>query len=1190
VEVRGGLEKVCKDKKWAEIGRDLGYSGKIMSSLSTSLKNSYQRWLHPYEEYLRLAKPGVHQQHEYEYGGPCSPAVSQTQSPMTHPYSTQNPLPMMTGSPAMQASAALNATIESAEESLRPTSVPPQSTRPVSSGFTAVNSGGFNTVNAPSGFTAVNQTSHPPVKMESSNPSQLQPHYSPPSQAVNSSIPAIGSQVTNGNEVGPNPLKRTVSHDSIIGDSGSDEHGIDRDITNGRRSKRAKRDLIPPGSEGQLDSIRGSTPTKPKPTRKQGENCETCSKNEDITNILVCDNCEVGYHLYCLDPSLTEMPDYNWQCSRCLVGTNDYGFEEGSIYSLKHFQEKANNFKEHYFAAKMPFDPISNTQRRPTEDDVEREFWRLVENLTEQVEVEYGADIHSTTHGSGFPTVERDPLNPYAKDAWNLNVLPFHEESLFRHIKGDISGMTVPWLYVGMCFSTFCWHNEDHYAYSANYQHFGATKTWYGIPAKDSYNFEMAMRQAVPELFETQPDLLFQLVTILPPDKLVKAGVEVFVLDQRAGQFVITFPQAYHAGFNHGFNFNEAVNFAPADWEPFGEAGVQRLQDFKRPPCFSHDELLFTAAASDTTIKTAKWLGPALERTRDRELTQRHQFIVNHKAATPHQDCVFDSPKSHSHCGFPVKVQNIDLQEEEYQCCYCKAFAFMSQFRCHHTQKVSCLLHAEIMDCCAETPHQRLRGQNHSLIFRYTDQDLRSLVQKVVDKANIPEIWEAKYQRLLDDEARPTLRNLHTLLTEGEKIPYPLAGLNNLADFVKRCDQWVEEANLYLTRKQQNRRKNEKAWRRSSLKASKADEKDSEPQLTLDRMKELLSDGDKLGFQAPQFDNLQEKLTSINDWQTKVKELLGGGASTTEELETLLDEGKSFMATMPELMELETLHQKTKWTEDARLAKSDMPNQTLDDCKALLNRAVELQIPHHDAEFLFFTDMVRQGDFWEIKAKEVMAMEDVHYPQLESLHSQVQAHAFPVNKDTLQQMDIILAKNREAKRQIITLVERSQNPDFRQRPMYAEVRDVLKALEDLNGKPHGTADLEKELKRHEDWMRKGKKLFGKANAPLHILEQHMKTVEETNSHCFDLDDTFRPPVEPASREASPSDGIEKGTLGEDEKPVFCICRKIEAGLMLECDICHEWYVCTISLIDVSANLSQVSCKVPQTSTWQGQRD
>ena len=51
-------------------------------------------------------------------------------------------------------------------------------------------------------------------------------------------------------------------------------------------------------------------------------------------------------------------------------------------------------------------------------------------------------------------------MNQYSKDPWNLNNIPILADSLLRFIKSDISGMTVPWTYVGMVFSTFCWHNE----------------------------------------------------------------------------------------------------------------------------------------------------------------------------------------------------------------------------------------------------------------------------------------------------------------------------------------------------------------------------------------------------------------------------------------------------------------------------------------------------------------------------------------------------------------------------------------------------------------------------------------------------------------------------------------------------------------------------------------------------------
>ena len=55
---------------------------------------------------------------------------------------------------------------------------------------------------------------------------------------------------------------------------------------------------------------------------------------------------------------------------------------------------------------------------------------------------------------------------------------------------------------------------------------------------------------------------------------------------------MVTFPCAYHGGFNQGFNCAEAVNFAPADWLRFGAASTERYRSFRKPSVVSHEQLL----------------------------------------------------------------------------------------------------------------------------------------------------------------------------------------------------------------------------------------------------------------------------------------------------------------------------------------------------------------------------------------------------------------------------------------------------------------------------------------------------------------------------------------------------------------------------------------------------------------------
>ena len=1144
VENKGGFESVCKGKKWAEIGRDLGYSGKIMSSLSTSLKNSYSKWLEPYEQYLAGAKPAVQWQMELERGGPYTPSPGP--SPMHKTTSQHTPSSLCRESPTARASEALHDAIERAPP--HPPHGHPQSThpafrsiepaRPTTGGFTAVNAGGFTPINSgamPRPFAPVKLD---PERRTMEEP-RLQENRTPPPAAPNGYVP-VHAIPSAPNGYAPIDLKRRRSHDTDREDSrDGDRIKINDEASNGR--KRMKKESAPTVTGSHMTQPRHSVPRvlgpKERNNWKPGDYCEDCGRGDDDKNILICDTCHTGHHTYCLSPPLSSVPDFDWHCPKCLVGTGEFGFEEGGTYSLKQFQQHAARVKEEHFASKMPFDPIFNGPRSATEDDVEREFWSLVSNLTDSKVVEYGADIHSTTHGSGFPTIETHPRDTYSTDSWNLNILPLHQESLFRYIKSDISGMTVPWLYVGMIFSTFCWHNEDHYTYSANYQHFGNTKTWYGIPGADAERFEEAMKATVPELFEKQPDLLFQLVTLLSPENLKKAGVNVYAVDQRAGQFIITFPQAYHAGFNHGFNFNEAVNFAPSDWEPFGQTGVQRLQDFRRQPCFSHDELLLTAANSkEMTIRSAKWLSPALERMRDRELKARKDF----EERVEDKEWIKPKPERDWRIRFQRYTDSEDLPEDEYICCYCKTFSYLSRFVCPNSNKVSCVTHIGEVECCDST-------DNHAIHVRMTTNNLEKTVSRISEKAHLPDNWIEKFESTIDGIAKPPLKSLRSLLSEGERIPWPLPQLQNLKKFVERCNEWVDEATNYITRKQQNRRKNEKAWRKGSqAKIAEIEERERELR-KLENVQKLLDEADHIGFDCSEITTLQERADVIAEFQKDARTALDNISSrNTQQVEDLIEIGKGFHLEIPELEHLDKIIRQMRWKDKAVVRGEQRTMEEVDD---LIEEAGRIHVPEHNEHLLYLQDQKLRGQMWDTKANELMAVENVHYPQLDALARQ--ASDLPVNRDTIARIDALLKKQREAEDRIKNLYRRTQESDIRQRPPYQELVQVIETIQELNSKPSGTIDLEREQKRHEDWMRKGKKLFGKANAPLPILHQHLKIVDERNRGCFNLADTPRLPVEPSSKDATPDST-------EEEPDLFCLCRTPEAGTMIECSICREW--------------------------------
>ncbi|OWB70558.1 catalytic activity protein [[Candida] boidinii] len=424
-----------------------------------------------------------------------------------------------------------------------------------------------------------------------------------------------------------------------------------------------------------------------KSTNKRSTSCEICGLSDKPTKILICDgeDCNKLFHMYCLEEPLKIVPKNEWFCKDCLSGTDcNYGFEEDfdSKFTLEEFKEHCDEFKSNYLKDNL------NSILNPSVDVLEKEFWKLVndnknengnkinqeinnhnhdneedEEEDDEVEVRYGADIHNETPGeiSGFPMAvspnidhSDDKIKEYIKHPFNLTNLPFCKGSLLNYIRSEenkdeqISGMTIPWVYVGSLFSTFCWHKEDHYTLSANYCHIGDVKKWYGIPAEDCNLFEKICDKLCPDYFKKQPDLLHQLVSLISPSELNELSIKffnkkirIYDADQYPNEFIVTYPKVYHAGFNCGFNVNEAVNFTMPYWLDYGKQAIEDYKLVKRDNVFNNLKL-FKRMLKDYKIGQKNLLNDNDNANGNEIENENHLFLFNDETIKLIKDTIND--------------------------------------------------------------------------------------------------------------------------------------------------------------------------------------------------------------------------------------------------------------------------------------------------------------------------------------------------------------------------------------------------------------------------------------------------------------------------------------------------------------------------------------------------------------------
>ncbi|XP_012773273.2 lysine-specific demethylase 5C isoform X2 [Maylandia zebra] len=1012
----GGFEMVCKERRWARIAQRLGYPpGKNIGSL---LRSHYERIVYPYE----MFQSGTSLQH-------CKPKhydgedVDKEYKPHSIPLrqSVQPPKISSYGRRANRCQPDPEPTEEDIEKNpeLKKLQIYGAGPKMMGLGLVARDKGIRKKDELPQTVT-VKDNIPPPLSDTSIKSEPLDP------QERQSDGSSSGPQL-------PPPsvtVKMAVKKEEPAEENGKGHKEEEDDTPCTKMTMRLRRNLNNPQC---VDSFV----------------CRMCGRGDDDEKLMLCDGCDDNYHTYCLLPPLADPPKGNWRCPKCVAEeckkpTEAFGFEQATReYTLQSFGEMADTFKADYF--NMPVHMV------PTEL-VEREFWRLVSSIEEDVTVEYGADIHSKEFGSGFPmnngkrklTKEEEE---YARCGWNLNVMPVLEQSLLCHINGDISGMKVPWLYVGMVFSAFCWHIEDHWSYSINYLHWGEPKTWYGVPSMAAERLEEVMKKLTPELFEFQPDLLHQLVTIMNPNILMAHGVPVVRTNQCAGEFVITFPRAYHSGFNQGYNFAEAVNFCTADWLPAGRSCIEHYRRLRRYCVFSHEELTCKMAASPEKLDLN--LAAA---------THREMFIIVQEERKLRKSLMERGITEAEREAFEL------LPDDERQCDKCKTTCFLSALACSNCpERLVCLYHTQDLCNC---PTEKLY-----LRYRYTLDELLAMLHRLKVRSESFDSWANRVKEALEQEEgnKIEIDYLEMLKMEAAEKKFPdnelLRKLNTVLKDIAHCQEKSTELLSNSTT--------------------------SENRMTLDELKSLVETIQNLPCVINQLEGVTTVLQAMEDFQSRAQVLINDkdwrkDSPPPEQLQTLLEEGAKLPVLVPECNLLQGLKEQGHWLAKVRCTlgteEGERQEVTLDVLRTLMEAGCNVpQSVSVETAMAELQELLTIAERWEEKAQICLEQRQKH--PLSTLEAIVnEAQLIPVTLPNILALQGCLTRARAW----VTDLEEIQNGEHY--PCMDDLEGLVAIGRDLPVFMEELRQLELQVTSAHSWRDKASKTFLKKSSQHSLLE------------------------------------------------------------------------------------------------------
>lgn len=606
-----------------------------------------------------------------------------------------------------------------------------------------------------------------------------------------------------------------------------------------------------------------------------------------------------------------------------------------------------------------------------------------------------------------------------------------------------------------------------------------------------------------------------------------------FRMDQYAGEFIITFARGYHAGFNHGYNLAEAVNFAPPDWLQLGRSCVEHYSMMRRFCVFCHDELVCKMATHPDTLTLQV-------------------------AACCYQDMLtmVETEKKHRRALLEGGVREAEreafelLPEDERQCAICKTTCFMSALTTINgkdDQEIVCLRHFSKMDVDPSTLILR---------YRYTLDELATLLQGLKVRAESYDNWTSKVRAALEakGEERMDFVDLKKMFTEASDNKYPESEL------LEALQLTVEEADKCQMVAQQL--SSVKGKVRTRLGA------DAKYRLTLEELQLFANQLETLPAKVTGHDGVAELLANVTEFKAEAARILNRDAVEVEDIEKCMERGEALEIDLQELSHLRSKCDMLTWLEEVRDFMDDPTEVTVEASKQL--EAAGMSLPPHpsiERGLAKLKGLRMTLEAWEKKATDCMTSN----PKMGLLDVERLVKEGEILSTALPVLEKLQESCRKA-REWWTRAEALQKPENYPyldtlEALVAKGRPLPIRLDPLN-------QLETQVNAARSWRERTARVFLKKNSHCNLLEVLSPRYEldrEKKKKKRSVDEiSIRHPIFAglsASQLSDPQEivnAFKQAELSELEGMKRLREKNIEAAkeentVMLDCELCKELF-------------------------------